>query len=447
MSKVTSSINIPQPSIFGRLGTGIGQGLAEQLPKEIERARLGSSLDQLGKQQGLDPWQQYTGLVKAAHEYPQVVQSGADILRQRGISQGFRNIAPNGASPNAQNQLGQPGQQGFNQPGMQSNAQLGGDSPQKGVATVGPTQATLHPYIPKNLQQLQGRAGQLQHEHPEIYPTADLAMKGAVQEDQQEQAINTALQGQREGEQAVQENVRSQLSALKNASNAVGVPENVYQEVENEALQDVRLGKKDELTAAKDAREKLENINREYKSLDTVGDLDYMIRDKDEIKRQLKEIRSKFKDRGDLENLADSYISKNNLSPGKAYYLAFDPSDIKPLNNLLEKLPELNPEITTKRGFSEKRINPEEAEKRTLEAAPALAQAMGKEGSPLAIAEYLASKNYDPAVWMKYVGDNRKKLDLTEVQGRQLDKTVNGPPTLNDMWLFYSSGLDKLVEQ
>lgn len=37
------------PSIAGRLGAGFGKGLAEQLPKEIERSRLSSGLRDLGK--------------------------------------------------------------------------------------------------------------------------------------------------------------------------------------------------------------------------------------------------------------------------------------------------------------------------------------------------------------------------------------------------------------
>ena len=40
----------PNANIFGRLGKGIGQGIADQLPKEIERQRLSSGLKKLGEQ-------------------------------------------------------------------------------------------------------------------------------------------------------------------------------------------------------------------------------------------------------------------------------------------------------------------------------------------------------------------------------------------------------------
>lgn len=81
------SYSVSPGNIFGRVGQGIGKGLADQVPKEIERNRLASGLKQLGEQKGLTPFQQYAGLVGAAHEYPQVVQSGADLLKtqaQRG---------------------------------------------------------------------------------------------------------------------------------------------------------------------------------------------------------------------------------------------------------------------------------------------------------------------------------------------------------------------------
>ena len=86
---------IKQGNIFGRIGSGIGKGLAEQVPKEIERGRLSSALKELGEQKDLTPFQQYAGLVGAAHEYPQVVQSGAELLKQQGIRNAYaRNRNP-----------------------------------------------------------------------------------------------------------------------------------------------------------------------------------------------------------------------------------------------------------------------------------------------------------------------------------------------------------------
>lgn len=50
-------------NVFGRLGKGIGKGLSEQLPKEIERSRLSSGLKKFEQEsQGKTPLQQYLQL-------------------------------------------------------------------------------------------------------------------------------------------------------------------------------------------------------------------------------------------------------------------------------------------------------------------------------------------------------------------------------------------------
>ena len=47
---------------FGRIGKGIGQGLSEQLPKELERGRLSQGLKELEKEKDLTPYQQASKL-------------------------------------------------------------------------------------------------------------------------------------------------------------------------------------------------------------------------------------------------------------------------------------------------------------------------------------------------------------------------------------------------
>jgi len=74
---------IKQGNIFGRIGTGFGQGLAEQLPKEVERSRLAYGLEKLANQKDLTPFQQFAGLVSQPGSTPQIVQSGTELLRQQ----------------------------------------------------------------------------------------------------------------------------------------------------------------------------------------------------------------------------------------------------------------------------------------------------------------------------------------------------------------------------
>jgi len=68
------SYQVKQGNIFGRLGSGIGQGLAEQLPKEIERSRLAQGLEDLSQQQGLSPTQKFAKLAAIPGVTPQMIQ-------------------------------------------------------------------------------------------------------------------------------------------------------------------------------------------------------------------------------------------------------------------------------------------------------------------------------------------------------------------------------------
>jgi hypothetical protein len=437
------SYKVKQANIFGRIGSGIGKGLAEQVPKEIERNRLAKGLQDLENQKNLTPFQQFSRLSAIPGITPQMIQSGSELLRQQAQGQALSKLG---------------GVQAENQPQAAANPFQGyqqkeeTDQKPNSITTTAPVQATINPYIPPNQDQILAKAGELYNNNRELYPTPQAAISGAEAYFNQQKAQNEALQGQRQGQQDVQTRLQTELrTAAQNAGinvpNGTQVPDTVYQDIENKALDAVNSGQMTELDAAKHYKKELDTIARQYQALNTVGDLDYAVRDKNDIKRNLKEIRNDFKERNDLENLADSYISKNGLSPGKAYYLAFPTSDIKELNNELIKLKKLKPEITFERGFAEKRINPEIQAQKTLAVAPKLAKAMGKDGSPLAIATELEANGYDPLVWLDYLGKNKKPLDLSERQGRELQKPYNVMPTLNDFWLFTMSGLDKLVEQ
>src|SRR5574337_526588 len=83
------SYEVKPGSILGRVGSGIGKGLAEQLPKEIERGRLAKGLEDLSQQQGLTPFQQFARLASQPGVTPQMIQSGGELLKQQGLREGI----------------------------------------------------------------------------------------------------------------------------------------------------------------------------------------------------------------------------------------------------------------------------------------------------------------------------------------------------------------------
>ncbi len=81
---------IKQASIFGRLGSGLGQGLAEQLPQEVDRYRLSQGLKKLGEQKDLSPFQQFAELSSIPGITPQMIQSGSELLKQQQIRNAYK---------------------------------------------------------------------------------------------------------------------------------------------------------------------------------------------------------------------------------------------------------------------------------------------------------------------------------------------------------------------
>lgn len=101
---------IKQADIFGRLGTGVGKGLAEQVPKEIERNRLSAGLQQLERDApGLNPQQYYTRALQVPGliDRPQAVQSLAELARLQNQRDAY--MRSGGMEPQSQGPAAAPG--------------------------------------------------------------------------------------------------------------------------------------------------------------------------------------------------------------------------------------------------------------------------------------------------------------------------------------------------
>jgi hypothetical protein len=427
---------IKQPSIFGRLGTGIGKGLGEQIPKEIERNRLASGLKNLGEQQGLDPYQQFAGLAGVAHEYPQIVQSGGELLRQRGIGQGLRNVA-NQQQNNVSNQKeGNPIRDAITkQNAPESKASPGLQPTPSGLVSPTATQATIQGYVPKTRDQILSRAADMYDQNRELYPNPESAIQAATQEDAQNQAINNAQQANRNSQIGVEDRARTQLQKLRESANTQ-IPDNVFQQVENDVLDKIKDGEP-ELEAAKYGQKTLDGISREYKQLDSMGNWRMVSESPRNNLQAIRTLRKEFKKRDDLENFADQLIGRNGLSPDKAYYLAYPVSDNKELNNELLKV---------KSRFRGEEYIPFIGGEKPEKTFEKIANKMGKNDSPLSIGEELKYRGYDPSDWIKYLDENTEKFGLSPRQIRELSKPTDFLPKMNDLWLFSLTGLDPLKE-
>src|SRR6187402_2996953 len=100
---------VKQGSLFGRIGSGIGKGLAAQLPEEIQRGRLASGLKSFeSEHQDLNPMQQIARLSAIPGITPQSIQTFGELAKVNNQGNAFRNAAGQRA----------PGQMGGMSPGL-----------------------------------------------------------------------------------------------------------------------------------------------------------------------------------------------------------------------------------------------------------------------------------------------------------------------------------------
>lgn len=435
-------------NVLTEIGAGVGQGLSEQLPKEVERYQLSKGLQNFAQQSGqMSPMEQLAYLSSIRGITPQMIQSFGELAKQTAQAGALKRGIPGEikgetAKDLKKEEIGSK----FPRKSQEQPTQTG-QQPPVSITTIDPIQATTKPYIPKSYDEILDRAGQLYNENPALYKNdPQNAIQAAVTEDTLNQQRSQALQTQRKGEQDVQTRLQSELQAQADRA-AVKVPDNVYSDIETRAFDDVRLGKKTELEAAQHYKKELDKISRDYESIRSLGTMKLLTKSASGNKDALRSLQRKFKDRNDLENFADTIITENKLSPSKAYYLAYPSIDEKQLAKQLGNTPELEKKMSFRKGYPEMEIPPEFIREKTLEVSEKLAPLLGQNGSPLAIAEELKARGYDPMEWMRYLDKNKKNLNLNARQERELDKPRDFANTLNDLWMFYWSGLDPIVNE
>ena len=416
------SYQVKQGDLFGRIGTGFGQGLSDQLPKEMERGRLASGLQQFEQDSAkLSPIQQLARLSAIPGITPQMIQSFGELGRQQSKSNALTNFK------------NQPVASPF--PKQVDEKNVGNQSKIPSLTQEESFKKAQEGYIPPTQEQLYKEAGDAYNQNPGLFENnPSKAIQWAEDKALREEKINEAYLRKHENLTRIQDNV---VNRLKDHSERLGVkiPSNVYSKIEDKAIQATKPKDQDgdgltEQQAMKVYGEKLDKISRDYNSIKDVGNWGITSRPASETLRNLKSLQKKFAEREDTENFADSLIAQNKLSPVFAYSIAEPVYQNPKLNSQLSKIP---PIYKTKS---------EDPNYETLLIAPKIGASLG-EGSPLAVAYELKKKGYDPSVWLDYADKNRKNLKLSGAQIRQIDKPNNLTGTLNDWWLSSWSGIEE----
>lgn len=423
---------IKNANIFGRVGSGIGQGLAEQIPKEIERNRLASGLQNLSSQQNLSPFQQFAGLVgvPGAADRPQVIQTAGELLRQQAIL----------------NSVNNPQQQQISQPQRINNFdQLRPD--RASATTTGSTEAALNPYIPPSGPEQETLARQLMASEPQVYPNIESARQAVASQVASNAQQSQAKLAKRELEESVQN--RSEQKLVEELSTlGAEIPGTVMSNLKQKAVDDVRTKKLSPDEAKVKYGKEADAISRSFSNIRSWGGLGLINHNIHDLLQSMRSLQQDAKKGGYQKEAADALISENKLTPEFAYASMYPVKDIKTLNDELKDLENIQPRLEKNlgspglAGVGLSRPKNANAQKLTEEVSPRLARSMGTEGSPLAISYELGKKGYDPEVWKQYLLDNQDSLNLTSHQKDELQKPKPGFfGALNDWWLKSFSGV------
>lgn len=424
---------IKQGNIFGRIGSGIGQGLAEQVPKEIERSRLASGLKGLGNKKDLSPFQQFAELSSIPGITPQMIQSGSDLLRQQARGQALSDF---------QSKENQPRPSPFSQGDVEGTRKPGSVSPS--ITQEKPLAEIQEGAIPPTKEQEFERAGQLFNENPARFGNdPQKALDFVSEETVRNQAINQAYLQKHENLNKIQDNVVSRLQKQfdRLSGGKARIPSEFYSKVEDEAIQATKSKKEGgrgltEQQAIKEYGDKLNNAERDFAKIDEIGNFGITTRPASDTIRSINKLQDSMEKIGETDNMAKNLIAKNKFSPQFAYAAAQPVRKVPGLSSEIKSLPPANVQETL---FETVRDIPG-----TLKIAPKLANFVKKHenASPLAIAYEIEKLGYDGRTWLKYLTDNSNELNLRQRQSEQTTTPINITTPWNDWWVSSFSGLD-----
>lgn len=297
-------------NIFGRIGTSIGKGLAETIPKEAERYRLSQGLRDIESEKG----QQMTPLGRYAH----LIQSGADPAQIAQLEPYIRNAAIASGQPG---QGGQPpvginqqgiGGQAQSKPALQpgQTTQSGQALPKEGITTAQGQQTARTPLVRATPNQIDPMARKLMAQEPELYsgPNGyDRAYKRA------EDTLNAPLERQKaeieaEGRRVAQEgNLQNKFDARYKAKVPEGsldpmIKDRAYKKAEYEMANGAS-----EEQAVQKITDNLQQMGKNLVTLkNNIGGRGFFSKAPKELVNDVKKLRAPFAENNELEIFKDN---------------------------------------------------------------------------------------------------------------------------------------------
>lgn len=418
---------IETDSNAARIGRGVAQGLNEQVPQEIDRYRLQKGLKDVGANSaGKSQYEIASQFMSIPGMTAEKFQALYPYLQQQ---QARQQAEQRTSAAGAQSQQPKQGQQPQGQAGGQSQAALQQFPEDEGesIVSASNTLAAQKAFVPKSYQEIEREAAQLSRDNPVEFPTLQSAIPTVQAQEASRKAIFEAPQNEYALQKGVQTDVENEFDANLNERSA-GVIGTVKQEFLNKAYRDVATGKRSARDAGNYWGKEAEQFAKSTQSLRTQGLTPFYQRDRDETINNIKSIGKKYTELNKGDEFASELIDTFDLSPKKAYELAF------PIDNNKEN----KKIITGIKPFISNR-----PEKEVYKTNYELARNIKDSDSLVSIASNLYDRSWDPIGFKNAVQElyDSGEISLNKRQIAELQKPFNSAPSMGDFKLFRFKGL------
>jgi hypothetical protein len=439
------SYEIKQGDLFGRIGTGVGKGLAETVPKEVERYRLSSGLRQFEQEApGLTPLQQYTRLAAIPGMTPEHLYTIQPLLRQQMQREEGTKAKSGQTSPEQPTVIKIPSEKKESKEPKPFQDEEKEAGKKRSVKTIEQTRTQLVPIVMRSDQELYPEAQELSRQNPSTYPTPNDALP-IVRQNEQTRVAN--LQEERNVANAADTLTTRAKQGLQahwgKEATAKGIPETVQTRLLQNLEEDLAdpKNKLSEAQLIKKYGEAGKNIAMQNTLLNERSkhwlSTEYM---PSKIHNTIDTARKVFKQAGATEEFQDIISNKFNLTGPRASYLS-DPPENKAANKIISKLP--YPKVNTY-GIP----SPDDARKIAIQAADQITSLLRDEDSISSYAMAVKNKGGDAEAFLERINQN-KKLGMfkpTARHDREIGKGIPLIPSLGDFWLFGLMGQENLLE-
>lgn len=377
---------IPQSSFGQQLGSRIGQGLSEGIPKAIDQFRLSSGLKKIGKG-NLSRIQQFQALIQAGAD-PQMIHQLLPLIQQQQQGQTFiEQQGFTGEDGSPQDQQGQRDQQ----------------TPQ-GI----PSREGFQP-LDTSQEGIEKRAAK--HLASGKFPSVEQAVAYEEKRANRQEKIISDIDSE------FQKHITGSLGLASPSETFAKVPSEMQTKLLKEAYEKTLHGGINPKKAALEAGDKALEFAKARTSLEKAGGMGMLGKKQDDIKRVLGSSRKEYAKNNQLPLMVDDLITSQDLTRPIASKIAY------PLTPDVKKFVESVP----KRRL---RVSADTSKK----LADRIATTITPNDSIFAVISSLADKDYDAQEIMSYLAD-MDNVPFTKQQMKEFNEVYPKRQSLGDLWI------------